>query len=69
MPALATNLFREVSADLFCILANPLAGLYVHVLGMPEHEAMQRNHGLDHGEALALVDQFLEQRAEVARCN
>lgn len=66
MLALATNLFREVRADFFRVLASPLAGLYVDVLDALEHEAVQRNHGLDRGEALALIEQVVEQHGEVA---
>src|SRR5439155_2433270 len=31
-----------------------------------EHEAVQQNHGLDRGEALALAEQVVEQHGEVA---
>lgn len=65
MSALAANLFREVRPDFFRILASPLASLYVDALDRLEHEAVQRNHGLDRGEALALVEQVVEQHAEV----
>ena len=66
MSALAANLFREVRADFFRVLASPLAGLYVDVLDVLEHEAVQRNHGLDRGEALALVEQVVELHGEIA---
>lgn len=66
MTALAAQLFREVRPDFFRVLAGPLARLYVDALDSLEHEASQRNQGLDRSEALALVEQVVEQHADLA---
>ena len=42
MSGFVTHLFREVRADLFRVLARPLAGLYVDTLDALEYEALQR---------------------------
>src|SRR6266404_5410672 len=47
-------------------LAGPLARLYVDALDALEHEALQRSQGLDRDEALALVEQVIEQHGEVS---
>lgn len=66
MSALADQLFREVRPDFFRVLAGPLARLYVDALDGLEREASQRNQGLDRGEALALVEQVVEQHGDLA---
>src|ERR1700749_3964857 len=66
MPQLATHLFREVSTDFFRVLASPLASLYVDALDALEREAAQSNQGLEREEALALVEQVLEEHIEIA---
>lgn len=65
MSALAAQLFREVRPDFFRVLAGPLARLYVDTLDTLEREASQRNQGLDRAEALALVEQVVEQHEEL----
>lgn len=59
--SLAENLFREVRPDFFRVLAGDLRRLYVDVLDALETEASRRNSGLDRGEALALVEQVIEE--------
>lgn len=66
MSVLAAQLFREVRPDFFRVLAGPLAQLYVDVLDSLEREASQRNQGLDRAEALALVEQVVEQHGDLA---
>jgi len=66
MSALAAQLFREVRPDFFRVLAGPLARLYVDALDSLEREASQRNQGLDRAEALALVEQVVEQHEDLA---
>ncbi|MCI0747519.1 MAG: DUF5716 family protein [Verrucomicrobia subdivision 3 bacterium] len=66
MSALAAQLFREVRPDFFRVLAGPLARLYVDSLDSLEREASQRNQGLDRAEALALVEQVVEQHGDLA---
>lgn len=66
MSALAAQLFREVRPDFFRVLAGPLARLYVDALDSLEREASQRNQGLDRAEALALVEQVVEQHGDLA---
>ena len=66
MSALAAQLFREVRPDFFRVLAGPLARLYVDALDSLEREASQRNQGLDRAEALALVEQIVEQHGDLA---
>ena len=66
MTALAAQLFREVRPDFFGVLAGPLARLYVDSLDALEYEARQRNQGLDREEALALVEQVVEQHGDLA---
>lgn len=66
MSQLSEHLFREVSADFLRVLATPLASLYVDVLDALEREAAQSNQGLDRGEALALVQQVLENHVGIA---
>ncbi len=63
---LATALFREVRPDFFRVLAGPLARLYVDALDALEREAGQRNQGMDRDEALALVEQVVEQHGDLA---
>lgn len=65
MLGLATPLFREVRPDFFRVLAGPLCRLYVDVLDALEREAAQRNQGLDREEALALVEQVIEDHGEI----
>jgi hypothetical protein len=65
MAALSSQLFREVRPDFFRVLTGPLAPLYVDVLDAMEREASQRNQGLDRAEALALVEQVIEQHENV----
>lgn len=62
---LATALFREVGKNFFAVLAGPLAQLYVDALDTLEREAGQRNQGIDREEALALVEQVVEQHEEL----
>src|SRR5947207_1502148 len=66
MSALGPQLFREVRPDFFRVLAGPLARLYVDALDSLEREASQRNQGLDRAEALALVEQVVEQHGDLA---
>lgn len=66
MNQLALNLFREVSADFFRVLASPLSSLYVDALDALEREAAHGNQGLDRDEALAIVQQVLEGHVEIA---
>src|SRR5947208_386504 len=66
MSTLAAHLFREVRPDFFRVLAGPLARLYVDTLDSLEREASQRNQGLDRAEALALVEQVVEQHGDLA---
>src|SRR6266404_2719398 len=66
MTMLAAQLFREVRPDFFRVLAGPLARLYVDALDSLEREASQRNQGLDRSEALALVEQVVEQHGDLA---
>jgi hypothetical protein len=66
MTLLAAQLFREVRPDFFRVLAGPLARLYVDALDALEREASQRNQGLDRAEALALVEQVVEQHEDLA---
>ena len=65
MSVLAAQLFREVRPDFFRVLAGPLARLYVDALDSLEREASQRNQGLDRAEALALVEQVVEQHGDL----
>jgi hypothetical protein len=65
MSALSTQLFREVRPDFFGVLARPSARLYVDALDALEHEFAQRNQGLDREEALALVEQVVEQYGDL----
>lgn len=66
MSALAAQLFREVRPDFFRVLGGPLARLYVDALDSLECEASQRNQGLDRAEALAMVEQVVEQHGDLA---
>ena len=66
MTVLAAQLFCEVRPDFFRLLAGPLARLYVDALDSLEREASQRNQGLDRAEALALVEQVVEQHGDLA---
>lgn len=61
MTGLSVHLFREVRPDFFRVLAGPLAPLYVDALDTLEREASQRSEGLDRIEALALLEQVIEQ--------
>jgi len=67
MIELATHLFREVSIDFFRVLATPHASLYIDVLDALDREAAQSNQGLDRDEALALIQQLVEQHVEIAQ--
>ena len=62
---LATALFREVGKNFFAVLAGPLARLYVDALDALEREAGQRNQGINREEALALVEQVVEQHEDL----
>jgi len=64
MSALAVQLFREVRPDFFRVLAGDLRRLYVDALDALEREASQRNQGLDRTEALALVEQVVEEHGD-----
>jgi Wadjet anti plasmid transformation system JetA-like protein len=66
MSALSSQVFREVRPDFFRVLAGPLARLYVDALDSLERETSQRNQGLDRGEALAVVEQVLEEHGDLA---
>ncbi len=59
-------MFREVRPDFFRALTGPLARLYVDSLDALEREAAQRNNGLGRDEALALVEQVVEQHADLS---
>ncbi len=63
--AFSSNLFREVRPDFFRVLAGPLARLYVDALDALEREASQRNQGIDRSEALALLEQVVEQHEDL----
>jgi hypothetical protein len=63
--SLATPLFRQVRPDFFRVLAGPLARLYVDALDALEREAGQRNQSIDRAEALALVEQVVEQHEDL----
>lgn len=69
MTVLAAHLFREVRPDFFRVLAGPLARLYVDALDALDREASQRNQGLDRAEALALVEQVVEQHEDLAQAS
>ncbi|HEU5124388.1 MAG TPA: Wadjet anti-phage system protein JetA family protein [Verrucomicrobiae bacterium] len=62
---LSTNLFREVHPDYFRVLSGPLARLYVDALDVLEREVSQRNQGLDHEEAIALIELIVEQHQDL----
>ncbi len=64
--SLGTQLFREVSPDFFRVLASPLANLYVDALDALDREAAESHQGLDRDEALAVIQQVLEQHVEAA---
>jgi len=64
MIGLSSFLFREVRPDFFRVLASPLAPLYVDVLDVLDREIRQRNHGVDREEALALIQEVIEQHGE-----
>jgi len=66
MSLLAATLFREVRPDFFRVLSGPLARLYVDALDMLEREASERNQGLDREEALGVLEQVVEQHADLA---
>jgi len=66
IPMLAAQLFQEVRPDFFRLLTGPLARLYVDALDTLEREASQRNQGLEREEALALVEQVVEQHGDLA---
>lgn len=65
MASFAAHLFREVRPDFFRVLAGQSAPLYVDVLDVLEREASQRSVGIDRLEALALVEQVVEQHRDV----
>ena len=65
MQPLSIALFREVRPDFFRVLAGPLAKLYADALDTLERGAARRNQGLDREEALALVEQAVEQHGEL----
>ena len=65
MATLSNSLFREMRPDFFRVLAGPLASLYVDVLDALEREASQRNQGFDRAEALALVEQVIEEHGNM----
>ncbi len=65
MSLLAAQLYREVRPDFFRVLSGPLAKLYVSALDALEQEASQRDQGLDRADALELVEQVVEQHAEL----
>lgn len=66
MSGLSDQLFREVRPDLFRVLAGDLRRLYVDALDALEREASQRNQGLERAEALALVEQVVEQHSDLS---
>lgn len=66
MSVLSSQLFREVRPDFFRALAGALARLYVDALDALEREASQRNQGLDRAEAIALVEQVVEQHGDLS---
>lgn len=65
MPVLSEHLFREVRPDFFRVLSSDLRRLYVDVLDALEREAGQRNQGMDKAEALALVEQVVEDHGDL----
>jgi hypothetical protein len=65
MQPLSAALFREVRPDFFRVLSGPLARLYVDALDALEHEASQRQQGLDREEALALIEQTIESHHDL----
>ncbi|MFM1770453.1 MAG: hypothetical protein RJA22_2982 [Verrucomicrobiota bacterium] len=66
MSALADALFREVRPDFFRVLTGDLRRLYVDALDALERELSQRSQGLDRDEALALVEQVIEQHGDLS---
>ncbi len=65
MAALAAHLYREVRPEFFRVLGGSLARLYVDALDALEREAVQRSQGLDREEALAVVEQVVEQHGDI----
>jgi hypothetical protein len=65
MGSLSDQLVREVRPDFFRVLTGSLSRLYVDVLDSLEREASQRAEGVDREEALALVEQVIEQHPDL----
>jgi len=63
---LAGQLYREVSPEFFRLLAGDLRRLYVDVLDALEREAGRRNQGIEREEALALVEQIIEEHGDLS---
>jgi hypothetical protein len=59
--ALSNSLFREVRPEFFRVLSGGLARLYLDVLDVLECESAHRNSGMDRDEAVALIEQVVEQ--------
>ena len=65
-PPFSTQLFREVQPDFFRVLVGDLRRLYVDALDALERETSQRNQGIERTEALALVEQVIEQHGDLS---
>jgi len=64
MGSLATELFREVRPGLFRVLAGKNAATYLDVLDALEVELARRDEGMSREEALAVVDEVLQQHPD-----
>lgn len=64
MSSLSFELFREVRAGLFRVLAGPNARTYVDVLDALELESTQRHEGMSREEAIAIVSGVLEEHPD-----
>lgn len=66
MSGLSESLFREVRPDFFRVLTGDLRRLYVDALDTLDRESSQRHHGLERAEALALIEQVVEQHEDLS---
>jgi hypothetical protein len=65
MSTLSTALYREVRPEFFRILAGPAARLYVDALDSLERVSTQRLEGIDRDDALALIEEAVEEHADL----
>ena len=63
---LSTALFREVRPEFFRVLSGAAARLYVDALEALERAALEQVQGVEREDALGLIEQAVEQHAEVA---